>query len=156
NTFLGGLFGPAGSLLVRAILFGLVNFAGAELGHFLSFRSQDQVFATFWPPAGLLVATLFLSQRRTWPILLLAAWLADLISDVLLPTKPVPFSFGSSWPTPLKASTGAWLLGRFSGLSFTLPPMKAVLTWGFLPPPPTFMVGPPGGRQRFQWLSAQP
>jgi PAS domain S-box-containing protein len=141
NTFLGGLFGPAGSLLVRAVLFGLVYFAGAELGNFLSFRSQDQVFATLWPPAGLLVATLFLSQRRTWPILLLAACSADLFSDFLLHNKSVPVSLGFSLANSLEACSGAWLLGRFSGPRFTLIHMKDILAWVFLSALPSIMVG---------------
>jgi hypothetical protein len=55
REFLAGL-----PLWARVGLFGLVYFAGAELGNVLSFQPGN--VATFWPPAGLFVAVLLLNN----------------------------------------------------------------------------------------------
>ena len=115
------------STLACAGVFGLTYFAGAELGHFLSFKAHDQDIASFWPPAGLLVATLVLSRGRFWPLCLLAASVANFASDVLVHNKPMLVSIGFCVANCGEACLGAWLLRRFVGLPFTLTRVKEVL-----------------------------
>ena len=55
-------------------------FAAAQLGGWLS---APNVFATFWPPNGLLLAALLGSARRQWPTLVLATCPANMAFDVL-------------------------------------------------------------------------
>src|ERR1043166_8105621 len=70
---------PIGCAGVVALAF----FAGAEVGHVLSLNTEDQTFATFWPPAGLLLAALVMTGYRLWPAVLLGAYMANLASNVL-------------------------------------------------------------------------
>jgi integral membrane sensor domain MASE1 len=108
------------SPIARAGIFGLAYFAAAELGHALSLKTQDKLFATFWPPAGLLLAALARTPCRTWPVLLLAACGANLASDVLLHGKSVPVSLGFCVANCGEACLGAWLLRRFVGMPLAL------------------------------------
>lgn len=113
--------------LARAGIFGLAYFALAQLGHGLSLETQDQVFATFWPPAGLFLATLVQTRYRFWPALMLIACGATLASDALLQEKSVPMVLGFCAANCGAAGTGAWLLRRFVGVPFTLARLKDVL-----------------------------
>lgn len=110
----------------RAGVLGLAYFAAAELGHVLSVTTQEQVFATFWPPAGLLLAALVLSGRRQWPALAAAACFANLASN-LLHGFSVPVSLGFCAAHGAEACLGAWLLRRYGGAPFTLTRINDVL-----------------------------
>jgi integral membrane sensor domain MASE1 len=111
----------------RAGVLALAYFAGAELGHVLSLQTLDQSFATFWPPAGLLLASLVLTPGRLWPLMLSAACSANLASDVLLHGKSVLVSLGFFVANGGEACIGAWLLCRFVGLPFTMARLKDVM-----------------------------
>ncbi len=117
----------ATSPAARSIVFGLAYFGGAELGHTFSLHSQDQSFATFWPPAGILLAALVQSPRRGWPLLLAAACAANLSSNMLVHGKSVLVALGFCVANCGEACLGAWLLGRFVGLPLTLTRVKEVL-----------------------------
>ncbi len=100
------------ALARRALLFSLVYFASAELGNFLMFRPL--AFSAYWPPSGLFVAVLLLSRPQDWPLLVLAAFPANLASDLLhgrLVWASLLFTCGNA----LEALTGAWLARRFVG-----------------------------------------
>jgi integral membrane sensor domain MASE1 len=107
--------------------FGLAYFGGAELGHAFSFTGSQQTFATFWPPAGLLVAALALAPFHLWLPLLLTAWCANLVSDVLLHDKSLAVSLGFCLANTLEACFGAWLLRRYIGSPFTFARLKDVV-----------------------------
>jgi integral membrane sensor domain MASE1 len=115
------------SRIVLAGVVGLGYFAGAELGHLLSLKVHDQAFATFWPPAGILLAALVLVRYGAWPVALLAACVANLASDVLLHEKSVPVSLGFFLANCGEACIGAWLLRRFVGVPFRLARIEEVL-----------------------------
>jgi signal transduction histidine kinase/integral membrane sensor domain MASE1 len=108
----------------RAGLFGLVYFAGAELGNVLSFQPSN--VATFWPPAGLFVAVLLLSDLRAWPAFLLAAFPANIAFD-LLHGRPLWASVLFTVGNGLEALVGAWLVRRFVGERPALASAKEVL-----------------------------
>ena len=85
--------------LLHAGLFALAYFIGAETGYALSLGPS--VGGTFWPPAGIALAVLLVSPRRTWPLLLAAGVIANFVSDGLhgqtLPaSSPVGASGGSA------------------------------------------------------------
>ena len=122
---------PSWSRVARAGLFAVAYFAFAEGGHLLSF--QPSAFATFWPPSGLYLAALLLTERRTWPLLLLGGLAANLTSDVLVHDKTLPVSLAFAAGNALEALAGAWLLQRFAGTPFTLNRVKNVLALATLP-----------------------
>ena len=95
----------------RMLLFCALCLLGAELGHSLSF--QNQSFATFWPPAGILLAALLSTRLRDWPILLSSAMAASIFSDVLLHQRSLGMSLGLSATYLAEGFIGAILLRRF-------------------------------------------
>ncbi len=119
--------GALRSSAAQAGALAIAYFAGAELGHALSFEVPGQSFATFWPPAGLLIAALVLTRPPRWGTLLLAACAANAASDVLLHGKSVAVSLGFCLANCSEACLGAWLIQRFVGLSCPLATLKDVL-----------------------------
>jgi len=112
----------------RGAVFGVAYFAFAELGQALSYDIRDQTFASFWPPAGLFLATLVLTTRvASWPIYVFAACVANLTSDVVLHDKSIAVSLGFCAANSAEACVGAWLLNRFGSTPFTLTGMRDVL-----------------------------
>jgi diguanylate cyclase (GGDEF)-like protein/PAS domain S-box-containing protein len=109
---------------LRAALFAVTYLAAAELGHALSFPGH---FATFWPPSGVYVAFLVSTSRRRWPSLLLAALLANQVSDVLLHGKAMPVSIGFWLANTVEAVAGAMLLRRFGDSPFALDRLRHVI-----------------------------
>jgi integral membrane sensor domain MASE1 len=65
--------------VLRAALFALAYFIGAELGYALSLGPS--MGGTFWPPAGIALAAFLLAPRRLWPQLLVAGIVANFVSD---------------------------------------------------------------------------
>src|SRR4051794_16522998 len=96
----------------RAAALGVGCFLGAELGHLLSLKSAEQALATFWPPAGLLLAALVLTPYRSWPGLLAAASAGTLASNALH-DRPLPVGLGFCVANGVQACAGAWLVRRF-------------------------------------------
>src|SRR5262249_22438124 len=112
------------SAIARLALFGLLYFGGAELGQFLSF--QPESFAPFWPPSGIFLAALLMTERRRWPLLLLPALAAHLASGVLHGKSPLldlAFFAGDA----LEAFVGAWLLRLAVGSPISFRHLKEVL-----------------------------
>jgi len=94
------LLGPA---------FALAYFAFAWAGKALSFEPAN--FVAFWPPSGLFAAALLCTEKRRWPVLILAAALANLAFD-LLDHKPLLVALGFTLANGLEALSGAWLVRR--------------------------------------------
>src|SRR5262249_45126205 len=92
-----------------------------------SLRTPTPAFATFWPPAGILLAALVLSPARCWPAILVAACAANLVSDVLLHDKSIGLALSFCAANCLEACAGASLLRRFVGLRLTLGRIREVL-----------------------------
>jgi integral membrane sensor domain MASE1 len=121
------------STAARAVAFALAYFAAVELGRVLSIDANDFPFPTVRPAAGLLLATLALSEYGWWSTLLLTACGAHLVSDVVLHGRPMEMSIGFWVAGCAQASTGAWLLRRFVGMPVTLASIKEVLGLACLP-----------------------
>ena len=99
-------------LWVRALLFAAAYFVCAVAGDFLSV--PNGVYVSFWLPSGLSVAVLLLTERREWPWLMVAAFLANALFDLFNGANPVLIIFFASGNV-LQASLGAWLFQRFIG-----------------------------------------
>src|SRR5262245_25335116 len=116
------VFGPGPvSLWQRAVLFAVAYFLLAEAGVFLSVR--DSAYVSFWLPAGLYVAMLLLNERRTWPWLVLAAFPANFVFDLIHGTKLATLLLFYCTNT-LQAVAGAWLVQKFVGERPTLGTLK--------------------------------
>ena len=120
--------GISASTITGATAFGLAYFVGAEVGHFASFQNLCQVVVALWPPAGLFLAVLTLSPYRSWFPLIVAGWVASMLSDVLLHHKSLPLSMGLCVASTFEACLGAWLLRRFVGTPFTLTQIRQVIS----------------------------
>ena len=116
---------PATSKLVRTSLLAGAYLVGAELGGALSLPGS---VATFWPPAGVLLAVLLRSDASMWPGLALATLPAHLLFDALHGRHP---GVGlACWTgTVLQALAGAWMLRRAVGPRFTLGRVRHVFAF---------------------------
>jgi integral membrane sensor domain MASE1 len=88
----------------------LAYLVGAEAGHALSFPGS--AFATFWPPSGILLASLLLSGTRHWPLLLAGSLVANTVSNVGLHDKSLLVSLVFWLGNAGEALVAAWLVGR--------------------------------------------
>ncbi len=112
-----------------AVLFVGLYVAGAELGHQLSFCEH---FATFWPPCGIFLAALLISEVRRWPAVIFLALFANLITDFVWSGRGISVSLGYWSITTAEAVTGAWLLRRFVAGDFTGESLREMLGLSFL------------------------
>ena len=86
--------------------FSAVYFAALLLGN--AFYFEPQYVTTFWPAAGVFVAALLLAPRAQWPVFVIAAAAAQLITDVGVFQRPVFLSAtltAANVTTPLIAVT---------------------------------------------------
>jgi signal transduction histidine kinase/DNA-binding response OmpR family regulator len=114
--------------LGRAALLCVTYFVAAEVGGHLS---TPLAFATFWPPSGVFLAALLLSEARRWPRIALTVLPANLAFD-LLRGQAVLVSIAFWAGNSLEALTGAWLLRRVVGLPLTFTALKEVIGLGTL------------------------
>lgn len=121
-----------------ALLFVGLYIAGAELGRLLSFSEH---FPTIWPPSGILLAALLLSDARRWPAIMLLALPANLVSDLGWNGQGLWLSCGHWLITAGEALTGAWLLRRFVACPFTGETLREVLGLSLLAALVTTMCG---------------
>jgi PAS domain S-box-containing protein len=96
---------------VRAALLFVGYIVAAEIGNRLSVQ---QAFSAFWPPAGLLLGVLLLNKPRDWPVLLGAAFAANVCSD-LAHGRALLATTGFSTANGIEALVGAALARRFFG-----------------------------------------
>ena len=109
----------------KALLLFVSLVMAAEAGNLLSVQ---MTFSTFWPPAGLFLAILLISDRRDWPVLILAAVAANLASD-LMNGRALLMTLGFSTANALEAVTGATLVGRLIGHRPKLDSLRQVLAF---------------------------
>lgn len=118
------------------VIFYLAYVLGGGLGQGVAIIPQ--VTITFWPPAGIFLATLLLSRRQSWPWWVLAGFLAEMTCNAIWFKNPlVPASLYFAANT-LEALAGAWLLQRFASRPFQLEELRnvgalAVLAGGVAP-----------------------
>lgn len=122
---------------VQALLFGVGYLVAAEVGCILSV--QPQGFTTFWPVSGVFVAVLLLTPGRTWPLMFLAALLANVTYD-LAHGRPLWVSLMFTVGNCGEALTGAWLVRRFVGASPIFSELREVALFTVLSPVLSTMV----------------
>ena len=98
-------------LWARAALLFVGYALAAELGNRLSVQ---QTFSAFWPPAGLVLGVLLISDPREWPVLLAVAFAGNVSSD-LLHGRALLTTMGFSTANAVEALAGAALARRFFG-----------------------------------------
>jgi len=105
----------------RPAVWKLLLFYGAYLG--IGSLSQGLavipgVEIIFWPPVGILIATLLLNAKGAWPWLIAVAGAAELTCNAIWWHNPFPFSLIYYAGNALEALTAAWLICRFSPKPF--------------------------------------
>jgi putative nucleotidyltransferase with HDIG domain len=98
-------------LWAKAALLYAGYLVAAQIGDLLSIQ---RTFATFWPPAGLVLAMLLVSERGDWPVLIAVGILGNISSD-LIQGRTLLVTMGFSTANALEALVGATLLGRVIG-----------------------------------------
>jgi two-component system, NarL family, sensor histidine kinase UhpB len=106
------------------VLFGAAYFACATMANLLALKPGP--FVSFWLPSGLYVATLLLNEQRHWPLLVVAAVLANLGFDRLNGTM-FPLSLLFCCGNSLEALAGAWLVRRLAGGCPTLSSVRQMV-----------------------------
>lgn len=101
--------------------------AAAEFGHFVSFTTNGAALTPVWPASGLLLAVLALSKRRYWGVWLLAAFGANVLSDVVLHGRALVPGFSAAAAYCLEAAIGAWLLEKLADRPFSTPRVADVI-----------------------------
>jgi len=114
---------PFLSLYTRVLLFGVAYFGLAVLGQQFSLKSGE--FVSFWLPSGLFVGTLLINRKRHWPLLVIAALIANYCFDQLN-GKALPESLLFSLGNSLEAVLGAWLVLRYAGTRLTLSTLREI------------------------------
>ena len=97
----------SGSDAGRASLLAGTYFLLACLGNLVSLPGG---FATFWPPSGLYLAALLLTERRAWPVMVAATFPANVAFNALQGFPPALNAIYWSANT-VEALAGAWLIG---------------------------------------------
>lgn len=99
------------SVWLRAVVIFILYYAGAVLGDALSV--QD-IFPTFWPPAGIMLAVLLLTEPIQWPILLVSGASAG-VAFGLSRDLSTPFVVAALVSNLVEPIVGAALIRRFVG-----------------------------------------
>ncbi|MGE0761441.1 MAG: MASE1 domain-containing protein [Pirellulaceae bacterium] len=84
------------------------------------------VSITFWPPAGVFVATLLLNPRSQWPWYVGAGCLAELICNAFWFHNALPLAVVYFGANALEALTAAWLIHRLTPKPFRLESLEEV------------------------------
>jgi putative nucleotidyltransferase with HDIG domain len=98
-------------LWLKVVVMAVGYVVAAEVGNLLSVQ---HVFSTFWPPAGLFVGMLLISERRDWPLLVLAAVVGNITSD-LMHGRTLVATLGFSTANASEALLAAFLVSQIVG-----------------------------------------
>lgn len=82
---------------------------------------------TLWPPSGLYLAVLLLSEKRRWPWWILAGLPAEIAGDLWLFRLPFPATLSIYLANTLEALVGATLVLRWCSPPFRLDGLREVL-----------------------------
>src|SRR5262249_24860916 len=82
---------------------------------------------SIWLPGGLLMATLILTERWSWPWWVLAGCVGELLGQLLFFRSPLPAALLIYVGNALEAMVGAWLVIRFCGRPVRLESLREIL-----------------------------
>lgn len=105
-------------------LFALLYFFTALASR--SFVVQPENLAAIWPPSGLLLAVLLVSEQELWPAVLGSSGLANLLANLLTGAAFWP-GIGFAFANVAEGALAIWLLKRNVGLPLTLLTLREVL-----------------------------
>ncbi len=108
----------------RLILIAVVYFVSVRGG--LLFVAQPEGIASIWPPSGVALAALLLSNRDKWLPVLLTIFATNIAGN-LTGGNSLPVSFGFALANILEPTLGAWVIIRFSGAGTTFTRVAEVL-----------------------------
>jgi PAS domain S-box-containing protein len=115
-------------LLARTLFLAVAYFALAALGRYLSYPEGS--FTAFWPPEGLYIGALLLSDRRRWPLYMLGASAANFAFELINGRELLPaliFCVGDA----MVALAVALLVRRFVARTPRLDSLKELLVFLF-------------------------
>lgn len=127
-----GEWSASGLLRERPALWTLALFfaayvGAATLGEGLSLIPGFAV--TFWPPVGIVIATLLLSPRANWPWWIATGCAAELTCNSFLWHNPIPLAFVYFAANALEPLTAAVLIRRFAPKPFRFETTEQVAVW---------------------------
>jgi PAS domain S-box-containing protein len=111
---------------------------------------------SFWPPAGIFVATLLLNPKPTWPWWALAGCCAELTCNALWFHNPFLPSLVYFCANALEALTAAWLVTRYVGRPFRLESLEEVAAFVVLAAGVAPAVGATVGSAMVVWSGKMP
>lgn len=103
-----------GQTWLRALGLGVTFFVLARFANQLVFPPHPS--AVLWLPSGIALAFLLRSPQRSWPVLLVAVFVAELAS-AFVQGFPIPLWCMGLWGLAncLRVWVGAWLIRHFMG-----------------------------------------
>lgn len=107
------------------VLFGVAYLGGCWLGYWLTLMPFAGV--TLWPPSGLYLAALLLSEKHHWPWWIMAGLPAEVAGSMALFGFPFSASLVIYLGNSLEALAGAWLIRHWCGVPFRLDGLQEVL-----------------------------
>lgn len=110
---------------LQIALFTAAYLSGAWLGDRLTLVPGSGV--TLWPPSGLYLAVLLLSEKRRWPWWVLAGLPAEIAGDLWLFQLPFSAALSIYFANTLEALVGAILVLRWCSSPFRLDGLREVL-----------------------------
>ena len=108
--------------VARALFIGAAYFAAATVSYAFAVKTAD---VAVWLPSGLLLAALLLSERRDWPLILVAAFAGNFLADVRHGGSTALALAGAA-ANASESSVAAWLISRFVSRRFTLGTLREV------------------------------
>jgi PAS domain S-box-containing protein len=122
---------PKGSSseIVRLAIIAISYFAATYFG--LCFVAQPEGVTSVWPPSGIAIAALILTERRKWLRVSLVIFAANIIGN-LVGGNSLPVSFGFGLANIAEAILSAWALVHICGPKITFERTIEVISLGFV------------------------
>ncbi len=84
------------------------------------------VYITFWPPVGILIATMLMSPRHHWPWWIATGCLAELTCNAIWFHNPLPYALIYYSGNALESLAAAWLIRWWLPESFRFESLEEV------------------------------
>lgn len=112
------------SRLLLGVMSGLLYFAAAKGA--LLFIIEPEMISTFWPPIGLLLGLLILTDHRTWAFILAGAFVANAFAN-LQAGKEAETAIGYACADTLGPLLGAFVLRVWMGPTLSLKRVRDIV-----------------------------